>query len=718
MRIRMFSLCSERDLVQRKLEAKIADSLHDFASNEFEFEDFSSPQEMLAPLAQSLKNEALTVVAVEKPIYNKIKKKLLPAMGYILDENEDIRDMVSSKEDIDEKKILSHSLFPAGAKIFPSTDGLFSAFAVQKGSKLFIMLPLDKNRIDALLNDEIIPYLVGLFGEPVSPEAPPAVKKEKTTYSDPLVRSVNLLKEANATVAFCANKQEPIIDSVINRIEGSEDMFVFAPHVEDRGDIDVVSYSVQLARAAKNLSHTELGAVISDPFDDDNGRGVCISITDGEKAIARRFYAEDGESDESLVSAATEEAITLLGQNAYGVLSENAIGPDPIIQEKVAEKKTVKIVLIILVIVLALCIGAGVVFKYLDGKEKEPTTEPSTITTTATTTEKKTVEPVEEKDLMVHIVDLIRGDEEHKVVKNDSAPEKFIRNGEEIDAKDALALIIQNSIDDDDDWNEEALKAMAVVIFTNLKYRDNDFDISDVKLANTADASVKQAVDAVYGEYLTYENNIIAAPFHHYSAGKTASAESVYGVDIPYLVSVDVDSDKRTDDYKYDVSISTSEINSIILKKTSKNLMETSGDPRTWLKIESHDKAFDGDSGYVEKINISTEVLRGYDFVQMINSSSENKIGSLCFDLTYKDSDKEFVFTCYGSGSGVGLSERGAIRMARRENATYDEILAYFFKDTELVKLSENEEETASDNDETKESTSESTTEATTKNQD
>ncbi len=721
MRIRMFSLCSERDLSQRKLEAKIADALHGFASNEIEFEDFSEPAEMLAPLAESLKNEALTVVAVEKPIYNKIKKKLLPAMGYILDEDATVRAMVSDNSDLDEKKITSHSLFPEGAKIFPSVDGMFSAFSVQKGSKLFIMLPLDKNRVDALLNNEIIPYLVGLFGEPVNEDAPPAPKKEKAVFSDPLVRSVNLLKEANASVAFCANKQEEIIDAVIKRIEGSDDLFVFAPHVEDRGDIDVVSYSVQLARAAKNLSHTELGAVISDPFDDDNGRGVCISITDGEKAIARRFYAEDGEEDESLVTAATEEAITLLGQNAYGVLSENAIGTDNIVHEKVAEKKTVKIILITLIIILVLCLGAGIVFKILDGRgKKEPTTEPSTQPTTVTTTEKKVVEPAEIKNLMVHIVDLIKDKEEHQVRMSDNAPDKFTRNGEEMDARDALALIVQNAINDEDDWNEEALKAMAVVMFTNLKYRDNDFDISDVEIANTADAEVKQAVDAVYGEYLAFEKYVIAAPFTRYSAGKTASAESVYGVDLPYLVSVDVDSDKRTDDYKYDVTISSTELSSIVYKATSENLAEVSNDPKTWIKIESQDKAFDGDSGYVEKITVGKEIISGYDFAQMVNSNSENKIASVCFDVSYNATNKEFVFTCYGFGSGVGLSQRGAIRMARRENATYDDILAYFYKGAELIGVEDEEEETeeASSTEKPSESENESTTESTTKKQD
>lgn len=687
----MFSLCAERELTQRKLEAKIADSLHGFASNEIGFEDFSTPQEMLAPLAQSLKEEALTVVAVEKPSYNKIKKKLLPAMGYILDENEDIRELVSRKEGLDEKKITSHSLFPTDAKIFPSYDGMFSAFAVQKGSKLFIMLPLDKDRIDLLLEHEIIPYLVRLFGEPLAAEEP-VPKKEKADFSDPLVRSVNLLKEANAKVAFCANRQEPIIDSVIKSIAGSNDLFVFSPHVEDRGDIDVVSYSVQLARAAKNLSYTELGAVISDPFDDDNGRGVCISITDGEKAIARRFYAEDGESDESLVAAAAREAISLLGQNAYGVLSENAIGTDNVVHEKVAEKKTVKIILIILVIVLALCIGAGVLFKYLDGRKnnKKPT-ESTTVTTTVTTTEKEKVEPVVEKNLMDHIVALMK-DRDHKVAKSDDAPEYFKKNGEDINAKDAVALILQNYASyEEDEWNEEALKAMAVIIFTNLKFRDNGFDISDVKLANSASADVRQAVDEVYGEYLTYDDNVIAVPFHRFSAGKTAMSSTVFGVDLPYIKSMYIDKDRYVENFDYDVRITTSELSSIFLKATSVNLSEQSQNPAEWITIESQDGAVNKTTGYVQEIHVANLVYSGYDFAKLISENSENKITSVCFSVKYNESEKVFVFHCYGYGSGVGMSQRDAIRTARNDKKTYDEILAYYYPDTELVLLPEEE---------------------------
>jgi len=702
MRIRLFSLCAQKDLAQRKLEAKICDIIHGYASAEPEFEDFTTPQEMLPSLAQSLKNEALTVVAVEKPIYNKIKRKLLMAMGYTLEENEQIRQLLSSKENLDEKKKTSHSLFPSDATVFPTEDGMFSGFAVNKGEQAFLMLALDKNRLDSLLSDKVAPYLTATFGEPVTEdEEDISSGREKANYSNPLYRSVNLLKEANATVAFCANKQEAYIARTIESIGEGEDLFVFAPHVEDRGDIDVVSYSVQLARAAKNLSHTSLGAVISDPFDDENGRGVCISITDGEKALARRFYAEEGEDDESLILAAAEETISLLGQNAYGVLSENALKPTAELNEKVAEKKTVKRVLIAILIILVLCVGAGIAFKYLDTNKARPE-ETSATQPIITTTEKEEPVEVERKELLSHVVDLmVRNNGTRQVAKNDEAPEKFILNGEEVDAKKTLALIVQSVIDENDylesdEWNAEALKAMVVITYTNLKYRDNKFDVSDVKLSDTADAAVLGAVDAVYGEYLTYGDDVIAAVYHPFSAGKTADAKTVYGTDVPYLVSVDAEADKDVKDYKSETSFGEAEINNAILKKTSVSLAEVSPDHSKWIAVEENDKAIDDKTGYVISVDTPAQKFSGYDFARFMNENNL-KLNSACFTVRYNPQNLEFIFTCYGYGSGVGLSEYSAVKMIEEDDElTYEDLLKYFFSGVTLEKPDAEEEESTS----------------------
>lgn len=663
------------DIAQRKVEAKISNSLHGFASNELVFEDFTQPAEMLPPLALALESEDLTVVAVELSEYNKIKKKLIPAMNFSLEENEEVKKILLENSFLDEKRVASNSLFPKEAKIFLSGDGVYCGFAVKSGAQIFMILPLDPQRITDMLKDGVVPFLM----DETNQETPAPLTAEgevKNATSNPVLRAVNLLKEANTKVAFCGNKQAKIIAECGEGISGFDDIFMFTPHVEDRGDIDIVTYSVQLSRVSRTLSHTDLGAVISDVFEDENGSGVCIAITDGDKAIVRRFYAEENESEDSVVRAAAIEAITLLGQNAYGVLEDNASGESVTEEEKIADKKTIKWVFIALAIVLVLCIAAGIGFNFLSERAETTTTETTTVTTTEPTTEAP-----EQADLLKGVIDIMLARKDGEEVKNsDEAPEFFIKNGAKVDAKEALALIVQASIHKDDDWKEEALKAQIVAVFTDLKYKNNDWDISDVTMANTADVEVREAVDKVYGDYISYKGNVAFTPFHRVSAGKTASSESIYGKAFDYLVSVNSSTDKKQSVYKTEVRIASSTMSSQIYRATSTEEFESN--PAEWIKINEHDSAVSKDVGYVTKIKAADTIMSGYKFVRAIDTNGQ--LSSACFSVSYDKDAKEFVFTVYGQGSGVGMSQLGANSMAGNKK-DYDEILAYYYPGTVLV---------------------------------
>ena len=379
----------------------------------------------------------------------------------------------------------------------------------------------------------------------------------------------------------------------------------------------------------------------------------------------------------------------------------------PVAQDtgKIAEKKTVKRVLIALIVILVLCIGAGITFKILsDRQPEEPEESTSEVSLTTEATTEEVTEEVKAVALQQSIIDIMisRG-EEQTVAKNDeAAPEFFKKNGSQINAQEALALIVQQNINDDDNWNDEALKAMAVVIFTNLKYRDNGWDVSDVEMANTADAKVKDAVAAVYGDYLTYDDNIIAALFTRSSAGKTASSETMFGVKLPYLVSTDVDSDERDDDLVNEVKIGTAALRNMVAKSSPSSSYDNDNDPTTWIKILKQDAAVDQKTGYVEEIQIADVIMSGYKYLTSVDSFSKTPLESACFSVSYDEDSKEFVFTTYGYGYGVGLSQTGAIAMGK-DKKTYEEILEAFYEDATL------ERGEASSN-----TTEESTTEQTT----
>ena len=57
------------------------------------------------------------------------------------------------------------------------------------------------------------------------------------------------------------------------------------------------------------------------------------------------------------------------------------------------------------------------------------------------------------------------------------------------------------------------------------------------------------AVDAVIGKVMLYEDEPIAAAFHSTSSGKTESAKVVWGSDYAYLVPVDSASDQNAPSY-------------------------------------------------------------------------------------------------------------------------------------------------------------------------
>jgi len=56
----------------------------------------------------------------------------------------------------------------------------------------------------------------------------------------------------------------------------------------------------------------------------------------------------------------------------------------------------------------------------------------------------------------------------------------------------------------------------------------------------------------------------------------------------------------------------------------------------------------------------------------------QSKIRSSAFEVEYDSSAKEFIFTTYGYGHGVGMSQLGANYYAK-QGWTYDEILEHYY---------------------------------------
>ena len=100
-----------------------------------------------------------------------------------------------------------------------------------------------------------------------------------------------------------------------------ESVFVFTPHVEDKGDVNATEYAAQLAKVSLDLSVANIGASISDIYTSNDTKFICIAVANDESAVVRKLYMSEDETEASFIEAAAVELIELIGEKAAGVQS-------------------------------------------------------------------------------------------------------------------------------------------------------------------------------------------------------------------------------------------------------------------------------------------------------------------------------------------------------------------------------------------------------------
>ena len=96
---------------------------------------------------------------------------------------------------------------------------------------------------------------------------------------------------------------------------------------------------------------------------------------------------------------------------------------------------------------------------------------------------------------------------------------------------------------------------------------------------------VEAAVDAVLGTYLSYEDQPIIAAFHSMSAGQTESAQTVWGSEVPYLISVPSESDEAAPRYLESVGFTAEELCKAFSSYDASIRFDSDDD--NWIAVES-----------------------------------------------------------------------------------------------------------------------------------
>lgn len=291
----------------------------------------------------------------------------------------------------------------------------------------------------------------------------------------------------------------------------------------------------------------------------------------------------------------------------------------------------------------------------------------------------------------------------HKTVQTAASAEKQNKNtvsillsekGTVIETGEREYIIGVLAAEADMTCHEEALKAQAVAYYTYLKYNElngstekfGGADISDdtktcqgyldpegrkEKWGDKYEEYEKLAekvADEISGKIITYNDEPILAVYHELSGGITESAETVWGKDYPYLQSVESAGDRLSADYSKTVVLTEDEFKDYAKKLDGAKL---SDDIEEWITLDEVNE-----NGYVKKLTVGEKSFTGEQF--------RNAFGLNSCNFTVKHDEERFTVRTLGKGHMVGMSCYGADYMAR-QGSDYEQILAYYYKNTEIV---------------------------------
>ncbi|MCL2071764.1 MAG: SpoIID/LytB domain-containing protein [Oscillospiraceae bacterium] len=255
-------------------------------------------------------------------------------------------------------------------------------------------------------------------------------------------------------------------------------------------------------------------------------------------------------------------------------------------------------------------------------------------------------------------------------------------NTVEGDAFDIVARVVQAEIGSA--FHKEAIKAQAVAIYTYIKRQNEAGNAPVLPIAPNASERVREYSRDVWGQAIYHNGQLIQAVYSASSAGWSASSQSVWGSDLPYLRSGKRDFDEQHDpNWGQTVTFSSSEIMSNVLRQTG---IQLSGEPAGWLRIINHvDTAYVGEMSIGGKTsfthNGNDTKITGRVFRERIMGFA---LRSASFTFEYDSAKDTFTFKTNGYGHGAGMSQNGANILATHRGYDYIDILKYYYTGVEV----------------------------------
>ena len=198
-------------------------------------------------------------------------------------------------------------------------------------------------------------------------------------------------------------------------------------------------------------------------------------------------------------------------------------------------------------------------------------------------------------------------------------------------------------------------------VYLDEEYLKEAWNINYVKNINKLRTAVNQTID----EYLEYNNTVVDALFFSTSNGYTEDSNLIFGFESSYLKSVESPWDK--------------EVSSAYLTNKIMNLndfYEKLNIPYNKnLNIEIIKRS---NTGRILLLKINNQEFKGTEVYNLLSLRSTDFEIELLGD--------SIKITTKGYGHGVGMSQYGALGMAKK-GYTYEEILKHYYYGTNLTKI-------------------------------
>ncbi len=295
-------------------------------------------------------------------------------------------------------------------------------------------------------------------------------------------------------------------------------------------------------------------------------------------------------------------------------------------------------------------------------------------------------------------------------------------------------------------WPLESLKAQAIVARSFALSNINKHAKDGYSLCDTTDCQVYKAYDNEHpntniavnetkGEYVYYNGKVASTPYHSNSGGYTEDSSIAWGGKFPYLISVPDKFSEASNGNNWSVKmtpleienklltigVSIGEVKDIIILNTSAanrvielKIVGTQGEhiingnkmrtllgnttmKSTWFEIDKKGEnsinklyVIDGSLRYPVEININTSYI--LDDKSNTSPNRNNISRAIGSDKTSNIEQAlsiiptTFVFNGKGYGHGVGMSQFGAMEMAK-SGYNYEDIIKHYYTGVEIIKI-------------------------------